>query len=148
MPPPISREERIELDAFRSDVKKEVDDMNKAAIAHVEKIVAPFTPLAQKVETTAAKVDALEAETAKQTPILKDLAGEAKKAKRARIEARRERIRRSALDKDKAEREQTALEEKKKRDASWDKWRKRVAGIVATIVALGEAYRLFFGGHK
>lgn len=131
---PLDKDERAELAAHKSNVVAEVKGITDAAIAHVEKVVAPFAPLAQKVDATAVKVDALEKETKDQTPILKDLATEAKRAKKARIAARNERISRSALDK-----------EKRERDAAWVKWRKRVAGAAAILVVLGEAYRLFFG---
>ncbi len=140
MPPPMSKDERDELDAFKSDTIKDVTDITEAAKRHVEKVVAPFAPLAQKVSK-------IEAETAAQTPILEDLKTEAGLAKKARIAARKERIKRRTLDADRRKREEAEAKEKKAKDAAWYKWRKRVAGIVATFVALAELYNLL-RGHK
>ena len=107
--------EKSDLEAFRSDVKHEVKEMTDAAIRHVEKIVAPFGPLA-------VKVDEIEKHTLAQTPMLVELKNEAALAKKARGAAKKERIKRVAL------------------DENWRKWRKRIAWALATLVAAGEAY--------
>jgi len=144
---PLSREERAELEAFKSDVVAEVTSMTDGVKAHVEHVVAPFAPLAKKVE-------AIEAATQKQTPIiektasdvqemkgeraeikttLKKLLDDAKRARASRKASRKERIKRSALE-----------DEKRKRDLETSKWIKRCVAIAAALVSLGEAYRLFF----
>ena len=124
---PVDREVKNELEAFRSDVHAEVKEMNAAAIRHVEKIIAPFTDVPQRLGALEEQTTATKEETAKQTPILESLEEEAKKAKKARIAAKKERITRSALDKDKREREE-----------AWDKTRKRIAGILALFVTVAE----------
>lgn len=123
---PVDREIKSELEAFRSDVHQEVKEMNAAAIRHVEKIVAPFTDVPQRLSV-------VEGETKKQTPILETLAKEAKRAKKARIDAKAERISRRALD-----------EDKRKREEAWNKNRKRIAAILGLLVLAGEVYHAFF----
>lgn len=123
---PVDREIKTELEAFRSDVHAEVKEMNAAAIRHVEKIVAPFTDVPQRLGV-------VEGETKKQTPILESLAKEAKRAKKARIDAKAERIKRSALD-----------EDKRSREESWNKNRKRIAAVLGLLVLAGEVYHAFF----
>ncbi len=130
---PVDREVKDTLDAFRSDVHEEVREMNAAAIRHVEKIVAPFTDVPQRLGAVEKQTTATQAETAKQTPILETLEAEAKRAKKARIDAKKERIKRSTLDEDKRERE-----------ASWSKTRKRIAAGLGIFVLLAEIYHYLF----
>jgi hypothetical protein len=115
----LGKEERAELDAHKSDVIHEVDKITTATIRHVEKVIAPFGPLPAKVEE-------IEKHTVAQTPMLQELKEEAARAKKARIDAKRERIKRSAL------------------DENWRKWRKRLAYALATLVSAGEIYHAFF----
>lgn len=117
---PLGRDERAELDAFKGDVVHEVKVTTDAAIAHVEKIVAPFAPLAQDVAQ-------LKADTARQTPIIERIARE---------------LRRSAKERKK----RSILDGQKHEDAA--KWKRRYAtgaGLLATIAALAEIYRALKG---
>lgn len=116
----LGRDERVELEAFKSDVTSEVKATTDAAIAHVEKIIAPFAPLAQDVQQ-------LKLDTKEQTPIIKKLWRESRRAAK-------EREKRSTLD------------HQKQLDAA--KWRKRyrtAAGALAFIAAAAEIYRAFKG---
>lgn len=101
---------------FKRDVTSEVRDMNEAAIAHVEKIVAPFAPLAQDVAQ-------LKKDTERQTPIIERLD---RRSKRADVERKK----RSVLD-----------GEKRRVEALWKK-RWRAFGVVLGILAaIAEIYR-------
>ena len=116
----LGREDRAELEAHKSDVVAEVKDITNAAIAHVEKVVAPFQPLAQDVAQ-------LKADTAQQTPIIERLDRRSKRADE-------ERKRRAILD-----------EQKRVDAAKWRKrWRAGVA-VLGAIVALAELYRAIKG---
>ena len=116
----LGREDRAELEAHKSDVVAEVKDITNAAIAHVEKVVAPFQPLAQDVAQ-------LKADTARQTPIIERLD---RRSRRSMEEMRRRK----------------AMDEQKRLDAV--KWRKRWragAAVLGAIVALAELYRAIKG---
>ena len=118
--PPLGRDERAELDAHKSSVVGEVKEITQAAIAHVERVVAPFQPLAQDVAQ-------LKTDTAKQTPIIERLD---KRSRRADAERKR----------------RTILDEQKRHDAA--KWRKRWrAGlaVLGALVAAAELYRAIKG---
>lgn len=114
----LGKEERAELEAHKSDVIHEVEKMNTATIRHVENVIAPFGPLP-------AKVEAIEKHTVAQTPMLEELKAEAILAKKARMAAKKERIKRVAL------------------DENWRKWRKRFAWALATLVTIGEIWHAF-----
>lgn len=121
MPPPLGKDERVELEAFKNDVKHEVRSMNEATVRHVEKLIAPFSPLPQKVEE-------IEKHTVSQTEMLVELKAEAGKSRKARIAARRERLKRAGA------------------DENWHRWRKRIAGGLALLVLAGEVWHAFFAG--
>jgi hypothetical protein len=125
--PPLTKEERTELEAFKSDIVHEVHTMNEAVKVHVEKVIAPFTQVPKRIEE-------IETHNKKvQTPLLEELTREAKKSKAARIASTKERVKRSGAD-----------AEKLAQDKRWQRLRKQITWAVATILVAGEAYRVFF----
>jgi hypothetical protein len=150
MPPPLSKEERLELDAFKSDMKSELADMSEAAVRHVERIVAPFATLPKRVDQIeqhtkdqAQRLDAIEKNTAQQgsrmetvethtvnqTIILERLEEDAKKNKKDRIARRAERISRKAL------------------DENWRRNRRWIVFAISLVVAAGEMYHNCLSSH-
>lgn len=117
----LGKDERVELDAFKSDVVGEVKEVTAAAIAHVERVIAPFAPLAQDVAQ-------LKRDTAKQTPIIERLD---KRSKRADAERKR----RAILD-----------EAKRHNDTVWRRRFRRGVAALGILVALAELYRAIKGG--
>lgn len=146
MVPPLSKDERAELDAFRSDVEVKVNEIVDAGIKHVEGVVAPFAPLAVKVEVTAQKVEVIEQHVLEQKPILTGLKTEAGLAKKARVAAKKERVKRSTLDAAKREEEADELQKKRKREAEWRKLRRRVLAGLALLAGVGEVWHALFSG--
>ena len=116
MAPPLTKDDRTELEAFKSDVKDDVHEMNQAAIAHVERIVAPFAPLAQDVAQ-------LKKDTATQTPIIERLDRRSRRADQ-------ERKRRSILD-----------AQRRKEQATWKRRWRMLAFVLGLLAAAAELYR-------
>jgi hypothetical protein len=141
-PPPLSKEERLELEAFKSDLKTELSDMNDAAVRHVERIVAPFAALRESAESMNGRVTqlekhaemqsqrmaTLETHTTAQTTILKGLEKESVKNKKDRIARREERVERKAL------------------DEQWRKNRRWITFALGLFVAAAEIYHNCHGG--
>lgn len=118
---PLDKHDRAELEAHKSDVVADVKVITEAAKAHVERVIAPFQPLAQDVAQ-------LKADTAKQTPIIEQLD---KRSRRSMAEMKRRKI----------------LDAQKREDAA--KWRKvfrRGVALLGVVVALAELYRAIKGG--
>jgi hypothetical protein len=115
--------DRADLDRLKSEVKSEVKEMNDAAIRHVERIIAPFTDVPQRLGTIEEHAEA-------QVGILNELKEESKKAKAARVASRKERLKRAALD-----------EVREQQEAKWRTYRNWILRVLAVLTAAAELYR-------
>jgi hypothetical protein len=139
-PPPLSKEERLELEAFKQSLKDDFSDMSEAAVRHVERVIAPFASLQARVDgietrlhgierqatSQSTRMETLETHTTAQTKILEVLQVDAVKNKKDRIARRKERITRKAA------------------DEAWRKNRRWIAFGITLITAAGELYHNCF----